>query len=282
MSTTQASTYRLLIALSLICLGYASLSFAENKVIKVAADPWCPYNCDPKDEHQGLMIDIAREALAMSGYKLNYESMNWARAKLAVQTGTLDGIVGMAKTERSSPLYHFTSMPLGESKICLYKRKGDPWTYLSPDSLDNKVFGWINDYGFSTDPLDQWVSNHKTKENVLTVSGKNTHERLFKLMQLKRIDTFAEDKSVIAYTLKQANLTSDIVVAGCLEESQDIYLAFSLKAPDRLLWSTAIESGLQTLSENGRLENILRHYGLSTSNWVAAKHLESTPSSEFK
>ncbi len=281
MTTPRALSVYFLVAMTSISLSFSSESFADKKVIKVAADPWCPFNCEPDQEHQGLIIDIAREALAMSGYKLNYESMNWARAKILVQNGDLDGIVGMAKTERSSPLYHFTRMPLGESKICLYKRKDDPWTYSSTDSLNNKVFGWINDYGFSSDPLDQWVSNHKNKDQVLTVSGKNTHERLFKLLQLKRIDTFAEDKNVIAYTLKQANLTSDIVVAGCLEESQDIYLAFSLKAPDRLLWSKAIESGLQTLSNNGRLESILRHYGLSTSNWVAAKHLESTASSEF-
>lgn len=240
---------------------------ADAQGISVGADTWCPYNCEPKTERPGVMIELAREALALSGYQLDYQALNWARAKIKVQSGELDGIVGMAYTDNTKVRYYFPQHSMGESQVCLYKGQDDDWEYHHVASLDGKVFGWINDYGFSTDALDIWVNNNKNTPKVLTVAGEQTHSRLFKLLQLKRIDTFAEDRAVINYELHRAGLQDKIVQAGCLEQSEEVYIAFSLASKQKENWAKALDAGLEKLYQSSRYLEIIQRYGLSDENW---------------
>ena len=102
-----ARAFQVLVALCfsapLICMSGET----SQRSLTIVADPWCPFNCKPDHVQQGFMIDIAREALALSGYTLNYQITNWARAKLMVQRGEAEGIVGMARSSRTEPLYLF-------------------------------------------------------------------------------------------------------------------------------------------------------------------------------
>ncbi len=248
-------------------LVFSATSRGQDASIHIAADPWCPYNCAPDSKFEGVMIELAKEALSMSGYVLHYQTMNWARAKLRVQAGELDGVVGMAYTEKSKHLYYFPKTPLGESQICFYKRAIDEWQYQGVASLDAKVFGWINEYGFVPDPLDDWVKENKNTKRVITVAGKDTHARLFKLLTLKRIDTFAEDKTVIAHELNLLGLNESIKVAGCLNRVEKVFIAFSLESQHSKTWADALDAGLVRLKESGRYNKILEKYGLNHSGW---------------
>ena len=257
--------------LVIICLSlvFCATIKAAPKIISVGADPWCPYNCAPNNEHQGLMVDIAREALAISGYQLKYEIINWARAKKLVRAGKLDGIIGMSRTEKSDQLYHFSNTPLGHSQICLYRNADEEWLYQSTASLKKRTFGWINDYGFSSAPLDKWVKDHKKTNQVVNVAGKDAHHRLFKLMKLKRINTFAEDRNVIAFELKKSGLENTIKIAGCLKSVDKVHLAFTLKSDQKQAWVKALDSGVDQLYKNGQLDKILSFYGLSKETWMS-------------
>jgi hypothetical protein len=75
------------------------------------------------------MVDIAKEALALSGLTLNYELLNWARSKREVMAGNIDGIIGMSLDEES------------QSQVCFYKRTGDNWQFNTIKDLTNKKFG---------------------------------------------------------------------------------------------------------------------------------------------
>jgi len=253
---------------SLFILLLSSVSKANPETISIGADPWCPYNCDPYDENQGLMVDIASAALALSNYKLDYKIINWARAKRLVQLGKLDGIIGMSRNKNSEPLYYFPNTPLGRSQVCIYKLSNKNWEYKSTDSLHNKTFGWINGYGFATDPLDQWVKDHASTDKLVNLAGTDVHGRLFKLMQLGRIDTFAEDRNVIAFELKKRGMEQDFSIAGCLESVDNVHLAFSLKSINKEKWANALDSGIYQLFKNGQLERILSPYGLTIENWL--------------
>jgi len=247
----------------------AGTANADNKVITVGADPWCPYNCSPNEQHKGMMVDIASEALALSGFILKYDVINWARAKRMVKLGELDAIIGMSRSPTSEPFYLFPDTALGQSQVCFYRIAGNnQWEYQSIESMKSQTLGWINDYGFSNEDLDQWVKNNKQTARVLNVAGVNVYPRLFKLLQINRISTFAEDKNVIAFELKKAKMEDEIEVAGCLDSIDKVHLVFSLKAKDNKLWASALDSGVEVLRKNGRLESILGHYGLTLESWV--------------
>lgn len=235
--------------------------------IQVAADPWCPYNCEPGHAHQGLMIDIAKAALKRSGYTLNYQIINWARAKKMVENGQLDGIVGMSREAVTETRYHFSNTPLGWSQICFFKRADDDWTYQSTASLEDKTMGWINDYGFTNQAIDQWVKARRNTSAISTVAGVEVHHSLFQMLLAKRIDTFAEDFYVVQHELKQDALSDAISVAGCAPEKDEVHIAFSLLSPHKEKWAEALDRGVQEIRTNGVLERILQHYNLSLSQW---------------
>jgi len=243
-------------------------AYAEKNIIHVGADPWCPYNCSPDEQHKGLMIDVASEALALSDFTLKYKIINWARAKRMVSLGELDGIVGMARAPTSEPYYLFPNTALGQSQICFYRIADSQWQYQSIESMASQRLGWINDYRFSNDDLDQWVIQNKQTDRIVNVAGVDVYPRLFKLLQVKRITTFAEDKNVIAFELKKVKLEHEIEMAGCLDSIDEVHLAFSLKAKDNKIWAKALDKGVEQLRQNGRLASILGYYGLTLESWV--------------
>ena len=62
--------------------------------VVIAADPWCPHNCEAGSEHEGYMIDIAREAFGLAGIDVEYVNMSWARALQQARDGYIDAVVG--------------------------------------------------------------------------------------------------------------------------------------------------------------------------------------------
>jgi len=242
---------------------------AGNRTVVIGADPWCPFICDTGGVQQGLMVDIAKAALALSGYKMKYRNINWARAKKMVRTGALDGIVGTSNLGPEKTPYDFPETALGVSELCFYRRATDDWTYTSVQSLASRTMGWINDYIFDqTTGLNEWVKAHKGTSQLLMVSGSKTHPRLFKLLLAGRISTFAEDRYVIGYGLKKRGLQDRIEVAGCTKPTEKVYVAFSAKTGRGIALAKALDTGVEKLRQNGRLSAILKLYGLTENTWV--------------
>ena len=79
--------------------------------------------------------------------------------------------------------------------------------------------------------MDDWIKAHLHTDQVLAVSGENTHQRLFSLLLIGRIDTFAEDRNVITYALHREQLSDQIEVAGCASAVDSVYLAFDKQDP---------------------------------------------------
>lgn len=259
---------RKLFLLVFILTSIARYVQGSEHTIHVAADPWCPYNCTPDDEKPGFLIELAREALSLSGYKLEYQVTNWARAKRMVQHGEVDGIVGMTLSENSKHLYTFSDQPLGRSQICFFRRKNDDWSFKSITSLENKTLGWVNDFGFANNPeIEQWIIDKKNTKQLITISGKKVQSRLIQLLVKNRIDTFAEDRNVIMAAAQKIGLNS-IEVAGCTSKYDFVHVAFSLKSPKGKTWASALSKGINQMRDNGTLNSILLRYGLSEETWL--------------
>jgi polar amino acid transport system substrate-binding protein len=258
----------LIFSVAILLTGFSLAAQADSKLIVIGSDPWCPFVCVDEGSNQGLMVDIAIEALALSGYKVTFQNINWARAKKMVRAGKLDGIVGTSQSTQDQTPYDFPETALGVAVTCFFRRVGDAWEYTSVASLEKHTMGWINDYGFgSGSPLDEWVKAHKGTSNILTVSGTNTHPRLFKLLQGKRINTFAEDRFVISYALKKMALLDKIEPAGCVEPTEKVYVAFSQKTGKGKTLAKALDEGVVGLRQSGRLRAILEVYGLTLDDW---------------
>jgi len=246
----------------------------EGRVVKIGSDPWCPFVCVNNDESPGFMVEVAQHAMALYGYKVEHVNINWARAKQMVRSGELDGIVGTSKETTISTPYEFPKTPLGFSEICFFNSVLDNWVYHNAASLNSRVLGWINDYGFSDSDLDRWVKKNKDTARIKAISGKDgLQQRMIDLLLLRRIDTFTEDRFVIQNILQNKKLNNQIEVAGCVGAKEFVYVAFSREVPDGVKLASTLDKGVEALRKTGKLKSILHKYGISEQNWLV-KHAE--------
>ncbi len=47
-------------------------SYVIADTITIAADNWCPMNCEPESKEPGFMVEIAQSILAKAGHKVVY------------------------------------------------------------------------------------------------------------------------------------------------------------------------------------------------------------------
>ena len=138
-----------LIVLLMMSVWPSFYSFAEDSpVITLAADPWCPYNCNEEDEQLGYMVDVATLIFKELGYEVNYVNMPWARAISAVKSGKVDGIIGAGKDE--VPELIFPAIPMGKATHTFYTLADSSWRFKDLTSLQSVTQGVIKGYSYGT------------------------------------------------------------------------------------------------------------------------------------
>lgn len=247
-------TISLLLALSF--LSVLNISAARADTISLRADSWCPFNCEPGSDRPGYMIEIAKAVFEPAGHKVDYQTLNWARAIADSRTGTYTGIVGAAKTD--APDFTYPDNALGGSSSCFYVKSSSPWVYAGVDSLKAITLGITKDYTYG-DPLDAYVKSNPGKLQVL--AGDDTLEKNLKLVEMDRTGAFIDDVNVVSYHMKENNISS-IKQAGCLEVTPS-FIAFSPANVKSKEYAKMLSDGVATLRQSGKLKVILDRYGLA-------------------
>ncbi len=70
-----------------------------KKKVVLAADEWCPYNCEPGSAKPGYVIELAKIIFEKKGYEFDYKMMPWEQAKSDALQGKMSGAIGMDKEE---------------------------------------------------------------------------------------------------------------------------------------------------------------------------------------
>ncbi len=206
------------------------------------------------------MVDIAREALGLAGYTLEYRNYSWARALEMTRQGQLDGVVGAFHTD--APDFVFPDVPQGRAVIALFTSPDSAWNYEGIESLETQTLLALNGYSYTED-LDAYIeSNLENRERVWIIAGPSPLERAITLLERHRTDVFAEDVYVMAWAIKNNPELPRLRRAGQVAETES-YLAFSPATENAPELAKALSEGTKALEESGRLEEILSKYGLS-------------------
>lgn len=246
----------------IVLLGLATDALSETLTFK--ADVWCPFNCEPKGEHQGYLIDLAKAALEPLGNKVDYSTLNWARAIVDTRDGKYTAIVGAAKSD--APDFIFPGTSLGLARNCFYGKKDATWTFKGIDSLKEITFGVVKDYTYE-DGIDEYIkTNIKDSKKIDVVAGDNPLELNLKKINAGRITAFLEEDSVLHNYLFRNKLSEDTIKnLGCVKES-DIFIGFSPKNPKSAEYAKAVASKLEVMRKDGSFSKILAQYGIK--DWV--------------
>ncbi|MCR9187855.1 substrate-binding periplasmic protein [Marinobacter adhaerens] len=231
--------------------------------VVIAADPWCPHNCKAGSEHEGYMIDIAREAFGLAGIDVEYVNMSWARALQQARDGYIDAVVGALPGD--APDFVFPDAATGYSTIALYTHPDNNWQYAGIDSLSQSKLLAINGYAYSPE-LDSYIEKYQDDpERVWVLSGPAPLSRAIELLHQQRSDVFPEDRYVMQWQLEQENNTESLRMAAVIHESP-IYVAFSPVGRDSAQLAALLSEGARALQSSGRVAEILTRYGLSWSD----------------
>ena len=231
--------------------------------ITLVADEWCPYNCAPNTDTPGFMIEIARYAFERLGYTIRYEKVPWARAIYETREGRYDGIVGAGREE--TPDFIFPEHELGRAVHVFYVRQGTAWKYSGLASLEQISLGVIRDYSYGNLYETYIEPNKADGKRIQMVSGATGLMQNIKKLLAGRIDALIEDRAVFRHYLHQANIPDQFTEAGVAYE-EDVYIAFSPRHPHATEYAGILSAAIVELRTSGKLDTILRKYGLH--DWV--------------
>lgn len=242
------------LALALFSLTSQTL-YADT--IKLRSDSWCPYTCDPKSASPGFLIEIAREIFEKAGHKIDYQTLNWARAIEEARNGNIDGVVGGYKSD--SPDFIFPTEPQCLAYSTLFTNAKETFSYKDQTSLATKKVGVINGYSYD-EATDQAIKD-KNKSYVV-VAGDRASEQLIKMLETKRIDAYYENPIVFEHQLSLLKMKSSDFkdIGGPPQKNTECYIAFSPKNPKSKQYAEILSKGMLDLRQSGRLKKILANY----------------------
>ncbi len=231
--------------------------------IKIAADPWCPFTCEPNTSMPGFMIEIAEEAFKNSGHKIIYSKLSWARALTDARNGIINAAVGAAR--REVPGFILPKKAIGTALNYFFTLPNDSWTFTDEKSLGKKTFAIINGYSYGSAIDDIIAKKHRGFKEI---SGEDPLLRMIQMTETKRVNGFIEDISVLAYKLQSLNKKADlfkISSQNLVANDPQLFIAFSPTNPKSKEYAKILDEGMIQLRKSGKLALILKKY--SVKDW---------------
>ncbi|MTI42815.1 polar amino acid transport system substrate-binding protein [Roseibium hamelinense] len=116
------------VACAAVMAGFmAAATPSQAADIVIAADPWCPFNCEPGSDRPGVMVEIAREVFEPLGHTVTYETVNWSRALVETREGKYDAVFGATRGDAEDFVFPELAQPV--SGNAYFVRADDDWTY---------------------------------------------------------------------------------------------------------------------------------------------------------
>lgn len=243
--------------LLLMLSGMAGAARAETLVI--AADLWCPINCEPGAERPGIFVELARAIFAESGITVEYRTLNWARTLHEVRRGDLNAAIGAGVED--APDFLFTASPVARSRLCFFTRADSTWQFSGLPSLAQQRVGVINDYSYLG--LDAYIDRYRSdSQRIQVAAGDKALELNLVKLRRGRLDAVLENSWVVQAMLARQGKAGELREAGCREPDTPLYLAFSPALPSSARYVELFEQGLQRYRADGRLQALLDDYGV--------------------
>lgn len=230
------------------------------KTLTIAADSWCPLNCDPAvDGVEGVGVDLARKIFEPLGYKVDYIIMPWARALEESRQGRIDAVVGA--NEGDDPTLVYPREGIFFINDGIYVLESSPLEFSDMDSLNGYRLGVIKDYGYSEKVQNYMAAHRNIPGAVQEVAGETALEQNIKKLLAGRIDALVDSAAVVSYTLGKMGIEEKVRNIGLVPQGE-VYLGFSPARPDAGRLAAEFDKGIENLRSTGELQNMYAPYKL--------------------
>jgi polar amino acid transport system substrate-binding protein len=253
--------------LNRICFGFilffsTSLSTLSKEKIIIAADKWCPYNCEPGSEMPGYMVEMAAIIFTKYNIEVEYVVKPWDKAMEEVREGKIHGIIGASFDENSDLVY--PTIPQAYGVTAAYTLEDNKWKYNGINSLKDLKVGLILGYKYPED-IGNFIFTAlpKSPELFIFEGGEDAvQEHIINLLN-KKIDVYFENEYVMNRAMKSEN-GAQLRNAGQIGNELDrLYIAFSPKLKKSYTYAKILSEGMEEVRNSGKLAELYKKYGLS-------------------
>lgn len=236
---------------------FFSSPFLRAEVITMATGEWPPFY-GAKLPKQGVVSEIARQALKATDHEFIINFMPWARAMHEVKKGTYHGLFGCWVNEQVKKDYVVSKEIIGSGDGHFLVQKDNMLSGLTPEDLDGKVVGIIRNYPVSETLKGLFEHGKVVKKEVSQL------EQLYGLLELKRIDVILENYQVAKYHFlkifpgKEFNLK----IVGKDNIDGGLYICWSKNKVEIKAIAQAFDRAVRQMRSDGTLNNIEQTFGL--------------------
>lgn len=238
-----------------------TITWAET--IRFATIDYCPFTCDPSKEmgKEGFMTDVVREAFEEAGYTLVIDILPYARAVNSVQAGKHDGIIVVGRDYAPDLVY--PDEPTVVQRVAFLVNSETSWRYTGVESLSRVTVAIVKGFHYVDPDLIAYLAKEQRNEKrVHVIHGESTTRRGLLMLQAYRVNTFLEGEYSALYQLEKMGIRERITIAGYTTEAFEDYTGFSPLNPAADRHAEILSDKLTELKKSGRLDGILRRYGL--------------------
>ena len=232
--------------------------------ITIAADNWCPINCDPSDSKPGIMVEIAEQVFSDAGHTVIYKILPWSRAIKLSREGEITGIIGAFAGDAPDFIFPENEL-LMLSGNTFFVTKDSKFVYKNISSLSVVQLGAIRDYDYG-EIVNDYIKRGK---NVQILSGETPLERMIQMLLIGRVDVIIEAAPVFWHIATKMKVKDKLKVAGQASDAEKCYIAFSPKIAKSKEYAKLLSDGIDKLRHSGELKKILNKYGME--DWKKSK-----------
>jgi polar amino acid transport system substrate-binding protein len=246
----------------IIFVGLFHINSAQSEDLYLQSDFWCPYTCDPKDQnHQGYIIDIAREVFEQKGITVHYAIVPWARSLVMTQHNSQFASPGSAQDEGEGLIIPEVKIGVSENSYIVKKIRN--LDIQSIEDLTDKRLGVVKGYQYWPE-LDDYINSAVSGVHLL--HGSDPLEKGLRMLESDHLDVIVDDSNVVRSTAKRLNFQDDIKFISPNQKGVDLYISFSPKDGVGEKYAKILSDGILNLRKSGQLQNILAKYNLK--DWV--------------
>lgn len=228
-------------------------SMAKADVVILAFNEWCPYACTKNETRPGILLDATREIFEEANIEVQFQIRPFARAIQEVRANRLQGMIGIIRD--AAPDFIFPEEPAIKTQFCFFTALTSRWYYDPTVSSYPKFnLGYLNGKKIAT------VDMPRVFPRGLAISGEDERvvERVSNMLDLGRLDAFADERLYVGYSLAQSGLPP-LRNAGCVP-AQNEYVAFSPANKDSERYARIFSDGMKKLKASGRMRAIISTY----------------------
>lgn len=232
-----------------------------NEKIVLAADYWCPFNCEPRSQDEGFILEIIREAFANKNIDIEYIMEPWVKAIEDFNNAKIDGIIAANEGDVRNPV--LPSIPVIHSYVSAYTLFSTKWQYDTPQSFGHNMLGLTAGYSYSEDINNYIYSRFFENPDLFYISSKtNAVEDNITKLSRGEIGIYIEDESVVSDFIRKNNVRS-IKNSGQVQGPSKLFVAFSPVNAKSEEYARLVTDTYFSMKKSGRLKKLANKYNIN-------------------